>query len=387
MIEYLEYILLGILFFLITLNLIIYRNKPAVTKFILGMVVLLGYLPFKFFVPILKNYMILYLSLVLVVIVLNALFFIPKKVTKNLTEYDVLELENAYKECEEEVDSLKTNFLTMIELMNEGTILYQDKGRKPLLSSKAKELFPNETKDTSLKEHSERLYFDDREIYFKTISRVSSKNQKYEIKYRVVRDKDVIWVQETGQYVLTNSGDETIIATVMPLDISIFNKTGYIIIDSMKTKDNLITSLTDVLRSSKQFTLALFELSNIVEINEKYGREVGNLMINEYIKIIKNQYAYDSKEIFRITGIRFALIITDDRIYDAFHKAVIDNNSLIYNTKIPIAEIKEIVKPKFGVVNISGARTSDPTNVLNYAEQLLKESKESTRKNYTIFGE
>lgn len=387
MIEYLEYILLGILFFLITLNLIIYRNKPAVTKFILGMVVLLGYLPFKFFVPILKNYMILYLSLVLVVIVLNALFFIPKKVTKNLTEYDVLELENAYKECEEEVDSLKTNFLTMIELMNEGTILYQDKGRKPLLSSKAKELFPNETKDTSLKEHSERLYFDDREIYFKTISRVSSKNQKYEIKYRVVRDKDVIWVQETGQYVLTNSGDETIIATVMPLDISIFNKTGYIIIDSMKTKDNLITSLTDVLRSSKQFTLALFELSNIVEINEKYGREVGNLMINEYIKIIKNQYAYDSKEIFRITGIRFALIITDDRIYDAFHKAVIDNNSLIYNTKIPIAEIKEIVKPKFGVVNISGARTSDATNVLNYAEQLLKESKESTRKNYTIFGE
>ena len=97
--------------------------------------------------------------------------------------------------------------------------------------------------------------------------------------------------------------------------------------------------------------------------------------MNEYIKIIKSTYAKDSKDVFRLSGVRFAMIITDDRYYDSFHKAVINNSSILYNTKIPISELKETVKPKFGVVNVSGAKSTDPNNVVHYATQLLKEAK------------
>ena len=381
-----EYILLGILGALVLLNVIIYRNKLAIIKGIIGLVFLLIYIPFKF-VSFLNNYMYIYEIINIAALVLFALFFIPKKVTRNLTEYDVFELESSLKDEQERVDSLKSSFLTMIDIMDEGVILYQGKKKSPYLSEKSKELFPNEDGSEGLAEHAEFIYPDDKMSYIRTIERVSYKFPTYSIKYRVIRNSEIFWVQEDGKHVITKSGEESIVSVVRPLDITIFEKTGYVIIDSMPMGDKLLPRITDLIKQGVPFTLSIFELTNIADVNEKFGRQVGSLLMNEYIKIIKSTYAKDSKDVFRLSGVRFAMIITDDRYYDSFHKAVINNSSILYNTKIPISELKETVKPKFGVVNVSGAKSTDPNNVVHYATQLLKEAKESSKKNYAIFGE
>ena len=61
--------------------------------------------------------------------------------------------------------------------------------------------------------------------------------------------------------------------------------------------------------------------------------------------------------------------------------------SELYNIKINVSGIKDVVRPKFGVVNIMGAKAIDSLNIFKLGTRLLEESIESNRRNYTIFGE
>ena len=81
------------------------------------------------------------------------------------------------------------------------------------------------------------------------------------------------------------------------------------------------------------------------------------------------------------------MIIDDYKTYEDFHRSLTSIQSDLYNIKINVSGIKDVVRPKFGVVNVMGAKSIDSLNLYKLGIRLLEESIESNRRNYTIFGE
>ena len=351
---------------------------------IFGLVIALLLLAF-IFIEIIKDYIWAYdIASVLYSLYLT-LFMIPKKITNNLTEYDYFELENAYSDAKDEHEKLRERFLSTISLIDEGVIFYENNYTEVFLSDRAEELFGT-GKSLKFKEHLNSIDPSDRAEYQKTIEHISSRSNNYKLKYRVIRNNQRFWVEEKGEFI-TVSSKKSIIATIRPLDTNVFKETTYFAIDSLYTEDKMYPLLKDLLATHKKFSFIVFELSNIPEINRKYGRVAGNLMMNDYLKYIKTTYQKEVSKVFRLSGICFAMVIDDDASYVDFHKALITKQSLLYNIKIQIAGVDDVIKPNFGVVNYSGNKTTEINNIISIANKLLEEAKESNRRNYAVFGE
>ena len=379
-----EYIMAASVALISIVNLIVRKNKKNLIKLILGIIVASSLFAFMY-IEVLKDYAFIFDAYSLVYIVLIALFMIPKRITKNLTEYDYFELDNAYEDMKNEHEKLRERYLSTISLIDEGVIFYENNFNDVFLSDRAQELFGGES-SMSLKDHSLSVDASDRGEYLRIIEHLSKRSNQYSLKYRVIRGNQRFWVEEKGNFIDVGN-KKSIIATIRPLDPTVFKETSYFDLDSLYKEEKMYPVVKDLIVLHKPFTFVLFELSNIPEINEKYGFPVGSLMMNDYIKYMKSTYQKEITKMFRLSGLKFAMIIDDDSYYQDFHKSLVSNGSLIYNIKIQIAGIKDVVKPNFGVINYSSSRQIDSRELVKLAERCLDEAKESSRRNYSIFGE
>ena len=379
-----EYIMAASVALISIVNLIVRKNKKNLIKLILGIIIASSLFAFMY-IEVLKDYAFIFDAYSLVYIVIIALFMIPKRITKNLTEYDYFELDNAYEDMKNEHEKLRERYLSTISLIDEGVIFYENNFNDVFLSDRAQELFGGES-SISLKDHSLSVDASDRSEYLRIIEHLSKRSNQYSLKYRVIRGNQRFWVEEKGNFIDVGN-KKSIIATIRPLDPTVFKETSYFDLDSLYKEEKMYPVVKDLIALHKPFTFVLFELSNIPEINEKYGFPVGSLMMNDYIKYMKSTYQKEITKMFRLSGLKFAMIIDDDSYYQDFHKSLVSNGSLIYNIKIQIAGIKDVVKPNFGVINYSSSRQIDSRELVKLAERCLDEAKESSRRNYSIFGE
>ena len=58
------------------------------------------------------------------------------------------------------------------------------------------------------------------------------------------------------------------------------------------------------------YEVAYFKVAGIPEINEKYGRAIGNMMLGHYISLIKEKFLTDNS-IYRLSGLEFVAIISN----------------------------------------------------------------------------
>ena len=389
---FLEYFIAVSLLILSILNLILHKNKANYVKSSFGFFFVLIYLIFRIF---LKNvdkissfvdkYIYIYEIFLVALIIFFSITLISKKVTQNITEYDFFELEKAYNDLKDDREKLRQRYLSTISLIDEGVVFYENGVKDVILSDQAHQIFGGK-QSLSFENHAMSVSSLDRDEYIRTISKVSKNYLTYEVKYRVIRGEEEHWVLEKGHFIGVEN-KRSIIATIKELDIKRFKNTSYFDVDSMYSEDKMYPVIKQLLLSKKPFSFILFELTNLNVINEKYGREIGSLMMNEYIKYIKANYQKDINRMFRLTGIKYAMIIDDYRVYDEFHKSLINNQSNLYTMKIQIAGIKDVVEPNFGIVNITGSKAPDSIELVKLSNKLLDEATSSTRRNFSIFGE
>jgi hypothetical protein len=110
-------------------------------------------------------------------------------------------------------------------------------------------------------------------------------------------------------------------------------------------------------------------------------------MMNDYIKYMKSTYQEEATRVFRVSGIRFAILIDDKDVFEDFKKALVDSKSLLYNFKIKIAGINDLIKVNFGVLDYSLVRQINSKDVVDLTEKSLEDAIDSKKKNYSIFGE
>ena len=93
---------------------------------------------------------------------------------------------------------------------------------------------------------------------------------------------------------------------------------------------------------------SLFELSNIPTINKEYGREIGNMLILEYVKKLKMSFISESSDIFRVSGLIFAVTIVDPRKMELLRSGILQDSEFL-NLPMNYGAISTKVEVSLGI--------------------------------------
>lgn len=324
-------------------------------------------------------------GLYLFVVLFGVTFKSKIKITQNLTDYDFFELEKELDETKASSELLRLRYISTISLLSEGLIFYDEDLNGLFVTEQFLQITNTKENSISMEDYVSQIHKDDQQAFLQNLKKANKKNPTYEMKYRIKRNGGYVWVEEKGK-VFEFDKKNQIIGAVKGIDIKLFPDTTIHEIDSLPHESQLFQYLNQAMKETEPFYLIMIHLTNIPDINSRFGREVGNLMIAEYIKKMRYHFAKDVNSIFRITGIQFALIIKEQRKYDILYRALQSGGDLV-NLALNIGGIQQIVYPNLGIIKHDPWSTYSMNELVNLSNKALNEAITSIKRNYSIFGE
>jgi len=319
-------------------------------------------------------------------VVLLAMTFKNKiKITQNLTDYDFFELEKELDDLKNVSDLLRKRFISTIGLVNEGLIFYDEDLEGMFITGQASKTLSTDKSDFTVEEYLSFINREDQSEYLSVIKKANKKNPNFEVKYRVKRGSSYTWVVEKGQLV-THKKKEYLISTIKGIDMKIFPETMIHELDSIPDESQMTQYLSQERKDKEVFYLVLMHLTNIPDINRRFGRDVGNLMIAEYIKKMRYHFARERNSMFRVTGIEFALIIKEEQKFDVLKRALVSGGDLI-NLRLNIGGIQQVVYPNVGIIKNDPWSNYEIDDFISLGQKTLDEAIRNNKKNFSVFGE
>ena len=301
------------------------------------------------------------------------------------TDFNLVEIERKLKQKDRELDSLRFKYVATLELINEG-LYYIDLDEHTIWASDALLKKLGFTSNViELKDFYSYIYEDDLKSYLGTLSSLTERKQTYKTRYRMLIDGQYVWVDDRGKRIFEDVTSNLIVGFLDIVDTRGYYKTDNELLDSLQTEKELHFHLEDLYRKNKRFQLALFELKNIPEINKEYGREIGNMLISEYVKKLVNSFMSESSGIFRITGLTFAVTLIDPQKMQVLKKGAVANPKFL-NMEMSYGAINAEVDVIMGVgASYAGARNAK--ELYNEAEQALNLTKHKEYKSNVCYYE
>lgn len=390
MTDLLYYFIIGLMVIIFILSIMIYK-KLNVFKLIILLLMLFLIVVWEFFPSLITDLVSfsyledVYYGILLIVVIFFSITFRHKiKVTENLTDQDFFELEKKLEQVNDSSELLRKRFIHSIELMNEGLIFYESDFSSLYITDQIKTLINLQKNALSMESYTNLIHEEDKKMYEQTIKKVNAKLSTFEIKYRIQTDESYAWIIEKGK-VFKHDREEHIISTVKPVNLKLFPDTLIEELDSVPYEDDLTKTLSTLRKGKDTFYLVMLHLTNIPDVNKRFGRDVGNLMIAEYIKNMRYHFAREKQTLFRITGIQFAFIIKDDLKYQNLHRALTSGGDLI-NLKLSIGGIQQIIYPNLGIIKHDPWSKIDINDLISLSNKALEEAISDHKNNYSIFG-
>ncbi len=360
------YIVIPLLIVWIGFNLILrlaHKNK-ADYSFIVTFAYVLGFLYFYFYDLIdTVNYQYYTYSLIGVMILILMLKIIISVFRKDITKADFQKLKDEIITINDEQELLRKRFISTIEILNDG-LCFKDEGEDFFGTDKFIEYFGLESNSFDKKTFDDLIYKDDLPLYKNTIEKLSKKRPDYTTTYRVKKNDDYIWIKEVGKKISINK-KTSIISLVKPMNIREYPESEIDVLNQLPSSKKMYQKIQEIIHTKKQFTLYAIHLSNIPNINEKYGRDVGDLMMGEYLKKLRYNFIKDNHSLYRIGGINFGLIINDERKVELIDRALQHGGDLL-NLTMVFGGITQTVYPNLGISKFN--------NEGETADQIIKEA-------------
>ncbi len=200
------------------------------------------------------------------------------------------------------------------------------------------------------------------------IDKLSRKYPTYSIKYRVKKEGKYLWISEKGKLLIINK-KRSYITTIKTMDIKKYPETDVDVLNTLLDFKDMYTEMQKLNRQKNAYNLVLIQLTNIPKINEKYGRDFGDLMMGEYLSKLQYKFIKDHKSLFRITGIKFGLIIKDKTKFDLLDRALVGTGELL-TLRLQFGGITQTIYPNLGISE-SPYGGKNPDDVIMEAEEAL----------------
>ena len=298
------------------------------------------------------------------------------------TDETLAEIERELVNKNKDLESIQYKFIAALELTEEG-IFFNDLDENYIWGNdvlvKDLKLGSNTIAYMSYKD---LIYPEDQAIYTSTIRSLTPERPTYSISYRLRVGDKYEFIKETGKRIFDDENSNVILGFAKKIETHYFERTNMPDIDSAKSVDELLVVLDALYKDHRIFQLVCINLTSLPDINNRCGRGVGNMIMNEYIKKLKNNFMSDTSELYRASGLVFYFIITDTRKMELF-KRVMSSDQNAMNLSLNYGSLHAELKVNIGVAeaNIDGLNkeelikncntainaTLNPNYRLNYA--------------------
>lgn len=289
------------------------------------------------------------------------------------SDFDLVGIERQLKVTENELESLRLKYVATIELTNDG-LYYIDLDEKYFWGSdKFLNLVGLEHNMLDIRDFHNLIYKEDLNTYLGSLSNLTTRKDTFKTRYRILIDGQYVWVDDKGKRIFDDKTSNVIVGSLSVVDTKGYGKVGKDILDNLKTESELIPHLKKLKENNRRFQLALFDLRNIPEINKEYGREVGDMLIAEYVKRLMDSFMSESSEIFRISGLEFAVTILDPQKMQLL-KIGSTKNPKFLNMEMNYGSINAEIDAYLGVCS-SYYQAKDEQQIYDRAKQALSLTK------------
>lgn len=280
-------------------------------------------------------------------------------------------------------ESLRKRFIATIDLLRDGLAFRSNDGNM-FGTDKFIRMIGFENNEFSQASFDKLIHPDDITGYKAAIAKLKKKQPNYEMSYRFKKGNQYIWLKEKGTMIFYD--DHTmVISMTKSIDTLRYPETEVEYLNKMKLDHAFLEYLQSLNRLKVPYYVVLLELSNIPAMNEKYGRDIGDLMMGEFINKLRFNFVKDEHSIFRLTGIRFAMVMKDERKFKILERALKHGGDLL-NFDMKFGNVHESVYPHFGIQKIT--MFEEPLDdVINRNKKALEIAiSNDTHENYFMIG-
>lgn len=239
----------------------------------------------------------------------------------------MLNVEAKLKDNEENLDNIRLKFQAQLELTSEAIMFYNiDKGYIWANDIFVAMLHLNEN-TISYERYLSLIHPSEVEYYKSTIASLTASKPNYEIRFRLLVGASYIYVCERGKRLFDSSSSE-IISYLDVINSNHYERSNIPELDNVKSVSELAIAINSLYKQARTFQLVTFRIDNIKDLNDEYGRDMGNMVMAEYMKAIIKNFV-DEGMIYRVSGLEFSFIITDYRKMDILSRALKKDDKLL----------------------------------------------------------
>ncbi len=312
---------------------------PALTAYILFVILELADITFLY----LQSY-------IYVGFAFSLLIFDGKNLSKKDKTKDKLKtLKKDYDNLAERSELLRERFIHMLELVDDG-IAFRSDDDTMFGTQNYLKLIPFDDNEFSFEALLMKMHPDDKQSYLEAIQKVSRKKPTYTVHYRIKKEGDYHWFKEKG-FRLQQHNRKMYINVVKGVDVKRYPETNIEVLNNLTIDRAYYEHIQSLNRKRSPYSIVTFEMTNIPQVNSQYGRDIGDLLMGEYIKKLAYHFLKDIHSVFRLSGIRFAMVITDHRKVEMLKRALEEGGDLINHT-MTFGNVTESVYPCFGILHV-----------------------------------
>ncbi|HBG33088.1 MAG TPA: hypothetical protein DDW82_05180 [Acholeplasmataceae bacterium] len=194
--------------------------------------------------------------------------------------------------------------------------------------------------------------------------------KQYSTSYRVLVNGRYVWFKEKGKRLFEDQNSAIIMGTLNPMKTKHYLASNIDELDRLKDHNDMLVSMNQLFKDNRYFELVVLRLKNMPKVNEMHGREVGNMLMAEYIKKLRTTFVSESGDIFRVSGVEFAITITDPRKMDVLANGVKTNRTFL-NLTMQYGSLS-VELDVFAGIAIGGSDATDEHKLYQAAVQALK---------------
>jgi len=258
-------------------------------------------------------------------------------------------LKKDYEHLAQRSELLRERFIHMLDLVEDG-IAFRSDDEMMFGTKKFIALMKFESHEFSFESLMLKMHPDDQTSYLEILNKLGKKRSTYEAHYRIKKDGEYHWFKEKGKR-LTQDKRTMYIAVVRGLDVKKYPTSNVEVLNNVPFEKAYFEYIQKLNKARNPYNIVTFELTNIPAINKKYGRDIGDLMMGEYIQKLAYHFLKDIHAVFRLSGIRFAMIITDHRKTEMLKRVLEEGGDLITYT-MTFGSVKETLFPSFGLTGV-----------------------------------
>ena len=285
------------------------------------------------------------------------------------SDFDLIGVEKELTNTKRELESLRQKYIATLELSEEGLYFIDLDEKYIWLSETCMKMMNIASSTMPIEDFQNYIYKDDLNSYLGTLSSLTIKKQTFKTKYRFLKKGHYVWVDDKGKRIFEDQSSNIILGSVKFYENLGFERLGIEVVDSLKNENDMHYHLDKLIQQQRTFQLALFELSNIPTINKTYGRNIGNMLIGEYVKKLKTSFVSESSDVFRLSGLVFAVTILDPRKMELLRTGVLHDPEFL-NLPMTYGAIQTKMEVVLGVSS-SYKDSKDPRELYELAQKAL----------------